>query len=102
MSIPIYKKSIFEKMGITHQDIANKIKPKDRVQISILIERFIKHKDARGNWQIPRKEGMELLPYFQNYVDSGARSNIFGCGGCATKMVNYMHEVYKIWQNPTK
>ena len=96
-----YKKTIFDSMDQRKIDIAKKINSKDKTEISRLMERFIKHKDARGNWQIPRKEGMELLPYFQKYVDPNARSNIFGCGGCAKKMVDFMFQIYKIWQSPT-
>ncbi len=102
MIIPIFKKSKFEKMDNKKQTIAEEISSEDKEQICLLIEKFIKHKDARGRWQIPKKEGRELLVYFRKYIDPKIKDNIFGCGGCAMKMVNYMFDIYKIWQNPTK
>ena len=102
MSIPIYKKTIFDTMENRQTEIANKICNEDKLEIQKLMDLFISNKDARGSWQIPRKQGMQMLPYFQKYVDNGARSNIFGCGGCATKMIDYMFSIYKIWQNQIK
>jgi len=101
MTLPIYKKSKFDEMENKQNQIAKDITSDDRKEITRLMVRFIKHKDARGAWQIPRKEGMQLLPYFQKYVDPNTKGNIFGCGGCAKKMVDYMFSIYKIWQNQT-
>ena len=102
MTIPIYKKTIFDTMGNRKQEIAEEIEPRDKVDVSRLIEMFLRKRDARGRWEIPQKEGMELLVYFKKYVDPKASNNIFGCGGCAAKMVDYMSEVYKLWQSPIK
>ena len=102
MTIPIFKKAKFEKMNKDKQTIADEILIEDKEQICLLMEKFIKHKDARGRWQIPQNEGRKLLVYFKKYVDPNITDNIFGCGGCAIKMVNYMFEIYKLWQNPIK
>ena len=102
MTIPIYKKAKFEKMNKDKQTIADEILIEDKEQICLLMEQFIKHKDARGRWQIPQNEGRKLLVYFRKYIDPKIKDNIFGCGGCAIKMVNYMFDIYKLWQNPIK
>ena len=103
MTLPIYKKTIFDKMENKQTVlIANTITSEDRKDVKRLMELFVRNKDARGGWQIPNKEGKELLVYFQKYVDKNARPNIFGCGGCAKKMVEYMFSIFKIWQNQTK
>tara|TARA_R100001244_G_scaffold43228_1_gene38823 strand:+ start:7305 stop:7616 length:312 start_codon:yes stop_codon:yes gene_type:complete len=103
MTLPTYKKTIFDTMGNKQTEfIANTITPEDRKDVERLMKLFIKYKDARGNWKIPNKEGKELLVYFQKYVDRNARPNIFGCGGCAKKMVEYMFSIYRLWQNQTK
>ena len=103
MTIPIYKKAKFEKMGIKKQtEIANKITIKDREDIQRLMSLFSQHRDARGRWTINEKYGHELFVYFKKYVDTNAKLNLFGCGGCAQKMVNYMFGINKIWQNQIK
>tara|TARA_R110000824_G_C15058626_1_gene662178 strand:+ start:235 stop:546 length:312 start_codon:yes stop_codon:yes gene_type:complete len=103
MTIPIYKKTIFEKMGIEKQtEIANKITIKDRDDITRLMKLFDGNRDARGRWNVPEKYGKQLLIHFQKYVDPKATTRLFGCGGCAQKMVEYMFGIYKIWQNQTK
>tara|TARA_R100000655_G_scaffold24_2_gene145 strand:+ start:15315 stop:15623 length:309 start_codon:yes stop_codon:yes gene_type:complete len=102
MIIPIFKKTKFETMNKDKQTIADDISIEDKEQICVLMKQFIKHKDARGRWQIPKNEGRKLLVYFRKYVDPKIKDNIFGCGGCATKMVNYMFDIYKLWQNPIK
>ena len=56
MTIPIYKKTIFEKMGIEKQtEIANKITIKDRDDITRLMKLFDGNRDARGRWNVPEK-----------------------------------------------
>ena len=102
MTLPIYKKSITTKMGQRQIEIASEINAKDKIEISRMIKVFIKHRDVRGNWIIPKKNGLELLPYFKKYVDHKVTNNIFGCGGCASKMVEFMFNIYQIWQNQTK
>lgn len=101
MTLPIYKKNKFEKMENKDVQIANNISLQDRKEIKRLISEFLRHRDARGNWVIPRKQGTELLHYFKKYVDPNVSTNIFGCGGCAKKMVEYMHKIYMIWRNQT-
>ena len=102
MPIPIYKKTIFDTMENKQTEIADKIIQVDKDEICRIMSQLISHKDARGQWKITNTLGKELLVYFQRYVDPNARSNIFGCGGCAKKMVGYMEKIYNIWQNPTK
>ena len=89
-------------MGTRQVEIAKEIKGKDKAEIIRLMEDFIRHRDLRGNWQIPRKNGLELLVYFKKYVDSNVSQNIFGCGGCAKRMVDFMFNIFQIWQSPTK
>lgn len=102
MTLPIYKKTIFDKVNNRQVEIANEINATDKKEITRMIKVFLQHRDARGNWQIPRQNGLELLPYFKKYVDANVTNNIFGCGGCAKKMVDFMFNIYKIWQNQTK
>jgi len=102
MTLPIAKKTIFDKMGNKQTEIADQILGEDKKEIQRLMKLFISRRDARGAWQIPRKEGNELFVYFQKYVDPKATPNIFGCGGCAKKMVDFMFSIYRIWQNQTK
>ena len=102
MTIPRYKKSITDKMTPRQIEIANEINAKDKKEITRMIKVFLQHRDLRGNWMIPQKNGLELLPYFKKYVDPNVTTNIFGCGGCAKKMVDFMFNIYKIWQNPIK
>ena len=102
MTIPIGKKDIFDKMDKSKQTIAESINESDKTEIKSLIRQFIAHRDARGNWQIPNKQGRELLVYFKKYVDPNATDRLFGCGSCAKKVVNYMYDIFKIWQNQTK
>ena len=102
MTLPIYKKSISDKMTPRQIEIADEINAEDKKEITRMIKVFLKHRDLRGNWQIPQKNGLELLPYFKKYVDPNVTTNIFGCGGCARKMVDFMFNIYKIWQNQTK
>ena len=102
MTLPIYKKSISHKMTTRQIEIANEISATDKKEISRMIQVFLQYRDARGNWMIPKKNGLELLPYFKKYVDPKVTNNIFGCGGCAKKMVDFMFNIYKIWQNPTR
>ena len=102
MPIPIYKKTIFDVMENKDDENAAKFDSIDRQAVENLMVQFIQNKDARGQWKIPRKEGLELLVYFRKYIDPNVRDNIFGCGGCAKKMVEYMFTIYKKWQNQTK
>tara|TARA_R100001443_G_scaffold89091_1_gene95531 strand:- start:556 stop:864 length:309 start_codon:yes stop_codon:yes gene_type:complete len=102
MTLPIYKKTIFDKMENKHIEIADKINFKDKEEIKRLMKLFNRHRDARGNWVINEKHGRELLVYFKKYVDSSATTRLFGCGGCAKKMVAYMNKINNVWQNPIK
>jgi len=102
MPIPIYKKTIFDTMKNRELEIAEKIPQEDKDEICRIMSQLISHKDARGAWTIPNGLGMELLVYFQRHVDPNAKSNIFGCGGCAKKMVGFMERIYKLWQNQIK
>jgi len=102
MTLPIYKKTIFDKMENKLTEIATAIAPDDRPEMERLVKLFVQHKDARGNWQIPEKEFKELLVYFQRYVDKNAKPNVYGCGGCARKVVETMFSIVKLWQNQTK
>ena len=103
MTIPIYKKTKFEKMiKKDKQTIADEFTLEDKEKVTDLIEKFMKNRDARGRWNIPKTEGRQLLVYFKKYVDPKIKDNIFGCGGCALKMLLFMVDVYKLWQNPIK
>ena len=102
MTIPIYKKTIFDAMGNKQIEIADKINETDRKDIERLVVLFMNARDARGNWTIPRNEGLELFKYFQKYVDEKASPNIFGCGGCAKKMIEFMVSIDKIWRSQIK
>ena len=102
MVLPIYKKSIFDVMENKDNENAAKFDSVDKQAVQDLMVQFIKGRDARGQWQIPQKQGKELLIYFRKYIDPNVRENIFGCGGCAKKMVEYMFMIYKKWQNPIK
>lgn len=102
MVLPIYKKTIFDVMENKDDENAAKFDSVDKQAVQDLMVQFIKSRDARGQWQIPHKQGKELLIYFRKYIDPNVRDNIFGCGGCARKMVEYMFKIYKLWQNPIK
>lgn len=103
MTIPIEKKTIFDKMGKNkHIEIAESISPKDKKDIQRIMNLFNDNRDARGRWSVNEKIGKELLVYFKKYVDSKASSNLFGCGGCAQKMVSYMNLINDTWRNQTK
>ncbi len=105
MVLPIFKKTIFDEMEnkkITHQTIADSISSDDKQDVIRIMKQLIAHRDARGNWNIPKKQGLEIFEHFKKYVDKNAKPTLFGCGGCAKKMVNYMHQIFKIWQNQTK
>jgi hypothetical protein len=102
MTLPIAKKSIIDKMADSKTEIANKISVEDKKEIKRLMQMFNKHRDARGRWQVPKNTGLELFAYFKKYVDPKASPNLFGCGGCAQKMVTFMADINKIWQNQTK
>jgi len=102
MTIPIYKKNIFDKMKNKQNEIADSIPLDDKIEIQRLVGSLRKKRDARGNWAIRNDLGKELLVYFKKYVDPNVKENIFGCGGCATKMVNFMNNIYNIWQNQMK
>jgi len=101
MTLPIAKKSIIDKMADKKTEIANTISGEDKEEIQRLMLLFKKHRDARGRWKVPQKTGLELFAYFKKYVDPKASPNLFGCGGCAQKMVTYMADINKIWQNQT-
>ena len=103
MTIPVYKKTIFDKMS-KHKllEISNKISSIDKKDIIRIMELFNKHRDARGRWNVPEKHGKELLVYFKKYVDPNAKTSLFGCGGCAQKMVSFMFQIYNTWQSQTK
>ncbi len=106
MTIPITKKTIFDKMGKNkHIEIADYISEnsvEDKKEIQRIMKLFEQHRDARGRWQVDQKVGNQLLVYFRKYVDGNASSNLFGCGGCAQKMVSYMHTINNVWRNQTK
>jgi hypothetical protein len=107
MVIPIYKKPLNiderknQKRNMEHaQIIAEKIDLEDKLKIEGLVSQC--KKDARGRIQYNRSVAQELLPYFQKYVDPNVKGNIFGCGGCVSKMMNLFFELKKYWLNPTK
>lgn len=107
MVIPVYKKALNidevknQKQNMEHaQIIAEKINLEDKIKIETLISSC--KKDARGRLNYNRDTARQLLPYFQQYVDPNVKGNIFGCGGCVSKMMNLFYELKKYWQNPTK
>ena len=101
MTIPIYKTNIFEKMENKQHEIADSISLDDKIEIQRIVGILRKRRDARGNWAIRNDVGRELLVYFRKYVDPNIKDNVFGCGGCAKKMVNFMNDIYNIWLNQT-
>lgn len=100
--LPIYKKDKFEKMDKAKQTIAESVTTSDKAEIKRLMNLFRSRRDARGNWYKPEKELRELLVYFKKYVDKNASNNVLGCGGCGNKILNFMNDIYLIWQSPTK
>lgn len=102
MTLPIAKKTIIDKMADKKTEIANQINHEDKQDIKRLMKLFNKNRDARGRWNVPKNYGLELFAYFKKYVDPKATPNLFGCGGCAQKMVTFMADINKIWQNQTK
>ena len=56
MTLPIYKKTIFDKMNKNKlKDISNKISETDKIEITRLMKLFNSHRDARGRWSVPEK-----------------------------------------------
>tara|TARA_B100001094_G_scaffold333070_1_gene408307 strand:- start:1892 stop:2212 length:321 start_codon:yes stop_codon:yes gene_type:complete len=106
MTIPITKKTIFDKMGTNkHIEIAKRIQdnaPDDKKEIQRIMKLFARSRDARGRWSVNESVGRELLVYFRKYVDGTASNNLFGCGGCAQKMVSYMNQINNVWRNQIK
>lgn len=101
MVIPIFKKSKFDETqgNKTMKDIAENVSIDDRNDIDIILKKF--GRDARGNLLWSRQNARLILPYFQKYIDPNIKDNIFGCGGCATKVINKMFRLQREWQNPT-
>mgnify|MGYP003626081635 CR=1 FL=1 len=99
--IPTYKASITfvkqTKNNMHEQRLAERFSIDDRNQVDIILKRF--RKDARGNLSYVKKDALELLTYFQKYIDPDVSNNIFGCGGCAKKIINQMQLIAKQWQN---
>ena len=102
MVIPIYRKTLnIDKQKTTTMDvtqIAEDISLDDKIEIQKHLTKI--SKDARGRLNYTRSDATRLLPYFQKYIDKNVKGNIFGCGGCVTKMLNTMLKIGKQWQNP--
>ena len=101
MVIPIFKKNtiIENKTKQQMKDIAEKIPLEDKIQIDNILNKI--KKDARGRIVYTRNDATAVLVYFQKYIDPKVKGNIFGCGGCAQKMLNTMFNLQKEWQNQT-
>jgi len=80
-------------------EIAEQITLEDKIEIQRHLTNI--SRDARGRLNYRRGDASNLLPYFQKYVDSNVKGNIFGCGGCVNKMLDTMLKIGKQWRNPT-
>ncbi len=79
--------------------LAERFSIDDRNDVDIILNRI--RKDARGRYMYNRSDAMELLIYFRRYIDPDVPDNIFGCGGCATKIITQMFKIQNEWLNPT-
>lgn len=103
MVLPITKfdiKFVKKTIGNMHEKrLAERFSIDDRNDVDIILNRI--RKDARGRYMYNRSDAMELLIYFRRYIDPDVPDNIFGCGGCATKIITQMFKIQKEWLNPT-
>ncbi len=79
--------------------LAEKFSIDDSNEVDIILSRI--RKDARGRYMYNRDDARLLLKYFRKYIDPDVPDNIFGCGGCATKIIVQMFKIQKEWLNPT-
>tara|TARA_R110001592_G_scaffold268231_1_gene534438 strand:+ start:139 stop:453 length:315 start_codon:yes stop_codon:yes gene_type:complete len=103
MAIPIPKFQIkFVKKttnNMHEQRLAERFSIEDKNDVDILLAQ-IKF-DARKNLIYQREHARQLLLFFRKHVDPDVPDNIFGCGGCAKKMIMQMFKIQNAWQNPT-
>ena len=103
MVIPIPKfeiKFVTETKNNMHtKRLSEKFSIEDRNEVDILLAQM--RRDARGQIAYQREHARQLLGYFRKYIDPDVPDNIFGCGGCATKMINQMFKIQNEWRNPT-
>lgn len=101
MSFLIYKKTLNidkQKTDMANiQEIAEQVSLEDKLEIQKHLATI--SRDARGRLSYRRNDATNLLPYFQKYVDSKVKGNIFGCGGCVVNMLNTMIKIKQEWQN---
>jgi len=79
--------------------LADKFSIDDRNAVDIILSKI--KPDARGRLMYHRSDAMDLLDYFRKYIDPDVPDNIFGCGGCANKIINQMKKIQKEWLNLT-
>jgi hypothetical protein len=103
MVIPIPKfeiKFVNETTNNMHEKrLSEKFSIEDRNEVDILLAQM--KCDARGRLSYQREHAKQLLNYFRKYIDPNVPDNIFGCGGCAIKMIKQMQNIQKQWQNQT-
>jgi len=104
MVMPIIKSSIsFVKKtenNMHEKRLAERFSIDDRNEVDIILSKI--KPDARGRLMYQRNDAMDLLQYFRKHIDPDVPDNIFGCGGCATKIINQMFNIQKEWLNLTQ
>tara|TARA_R110000824_G_scaffold307292_1_gene494804 strand:+ start:309 stop:632 length:324 start_codon:yes stop_codon:yes gene_type:complete len=107
MVIPIYSKTLNIVRQKTNQKIMNNIEQvaetislDDQLEIEKITNQITN--DARGNIQYNRTQALNLLPFFQKYFDKNVTTSIFGCGGCAKKLVRTMKQLTTHLNGKTK
>jgi hypothetical protein len=107
MVIPIYSKKLNivkqktdEKIMNNIQKVAENVSLSDQLEIEKITNQI--NYDARGNIQYSRNQAKNLLPYFQKYFDPNVSGSIFGCGGCAQRLVKTMKQLTNYLNGKTK
>tara|TARA_R100000734_G_scaffold19138_1_gene18450 strand:+ start:18429 stop:18734 length:306 start_codon:yes stop_codon:yes gene_type:complete len=97
----IKKHRKFEKTKLSPmEEIAEKVTLEDQIELQTLMTKI--RKDARGRFMYSQKDALALLPLFNKYIDSKVGKNIFGCGGCVTKVLQKMQQLNQLCRNQTK
>ena len=103
MVLPITKfeiKFVKETKNNMHEKrLSERFSIEDKNEVDLLLKQI--QRDARGNLIYQRETAKQILLYFRKHVDPDVPDNIFGCGGCATKMLNTMFKIQHEWQNQT-
>jgi len=103
MVIPIPKfeiKFATETTNNMHEKrLSERFSIEDRNEVDILLAQM--RYDVRGRLSYQREHARKLLLFFRKHVDPDVPDNIFGCGGCAKKMIDTMFKIQREWQNPT-